>query len=155
VPSDEEIVHEFNTGWIEFNIRQVGLLHQLYGLAVDPPVVGGNGGSADKPHSKPPYDMEAMDFFDQCREEVHDVVYRDKSCKHLAELRLIARRKLGYDSPIIALANVSCHGCGSQLVVAEDASTAVSCTNKDCDIDYPTTVWLDLLQQKVDNEKSN
>jgi len=41
-----------------------------------------------------------------------------------------------------------CHQCAGPLIVARDASSAVTCA-ENCGVSYPTSTWLDLLAQKV------
>lgn len=64
-----------------------------------------------------------------------------------------ARAALCYDAPIVGLQDVTCPECGGELRVAEDASTDVWCSNREC-LDeegrgrsWPRRNWVFLLEQ--------
>lgn len=144
--STEDAFTQFTNRWWYSGRIQPPMIDQLYDIAVNP-VVGKRERSSAKAATKPPYDINAMDFHYECVGaceywsrnpcELSEDVLR----KHWKQARVI----LGYDSAMMTLNSVSCHVCGSQLIVAEDASTSVSCVN--CDVDYPVDSWIELLEQ--------
>lgn len=143
-----ELLNEFTYGWLEEGRWQLGLLAQLQRDLSAIKSSKGDGPSGSKPKSKPPLDLADMDFYYECCREVNQAsLYEDASLGKLERLRSRARVILGYDVGVMQLPSVSCPQCGGPLEVARDASSAVVCVER-CGIEYPTSSWLELLQQK-------
>lgn len=146
--SRTELLNEFCYGWLEDGRWQLGLLEQLQRDLSAIKSSKGDGPSGSKPKSKPPLNLADMDFYYECCDEVQRVS-SDEDCPlgKLDRLRSRARVMLGYDVGVMQLPSVSCPQCGGALEVARDASSAVVCVER-CGIEYPTSSWLELLQQK-------
>lgn len=146
--SRTELLNEFTYGWLECGRWQRGILEQLRQDLSVLKSSNGDGPSGGKPKSKPPLDLSDMDFYHECVAECESVSQQDDaSVGRLSRLRNRARRILGYDVGTMKLPSVSCHQCGGPLEVARDASSAVVCVER-CGVEYPTSSWLELLQQQ-------
>lgn len=145
--STEDILNEFKRGWLEYGRMHSPLLEQLASEYTIQKSQGGESRSSDKPATRPPMNIGAMQFYWDCSAEV-TLVENGKSDQTLRSFRLTARHILGYDAPRMHLAETSCHVCHSTLEVAEDASTNVVCTNPECHVEYAMDSWVDLLNAK-------
>lgn len=59
------------------------------------------------------------------------------------------RDYLGY-ARMVKLTSTSCHVCGGQLIVAEDASTDVMCIAEGCGNVYRQADWIEILYSQCD-----
>jgi len=148
-PSREELLNEFDHGWFEYSRWQTAMLTQLQNNLSAIRSGSGDSGGGGKPKSKPPMDLSAMDLFYECAAECRRVREdSDAPLGKLAELRGRVRLSLGYEVGMMRLdGSMVCHQCSGPLIVARDASSAVTCA-ENCGVSYPASTWLDLLAQK-------
>lgn len=148
MPSRAELLREFLTGWRELGRPQAGILEQLIDAYSEGlKSFGGDGRSATVITPRAPLDFYIMELHDDCEKEVNACLGDDThTLDELLGLRLKARQVLGYDARIMTL-SVVCPTCEGALIVARDASSAVTCA-KGCGVEYPTSTWLQLLEQK-------
>lgn len=146
-----ELLNEFDHGWFECGQWQhPGMLSQLQrNLSAIKSGGGDGGGGGSKPKSKPPMDLSAMDLFYECAAECRRVRdSEDVPLGKLTELRAAARLNLGYEVGMMKLdGSMVCHQCSGPLIVARDASSAVTCA-ENCGVSYPMDTWVELLAQK-------
>lgn len=147
--SRTELLNEFDHGWFEYDRWQVGILAQLQRNLSAIKSGGGDSGGGGKPKSKPPCNLSDMDLFYDCAAECRRVTEdHEVALSKLMELRQRCRLVLGYEVGTMRLdGSMVCHVCGGPLIVARDASSAVTCA-EDCGVSYPVNTWLDLLAQK-------
>lgn len=107
----------------------------------DEPSAGG------KPKSKPPLDITAMELYDRATQIIGclSINNEDEFRKIYREIRQF----LGYEPRMVELTKV-CGLCTSKLIVAEDASTDVFCTNPECEVVYRQEDWIALLYVESD-----
>lgn len=143
-----KMLGDFYTGWFEEGIYQQSLALQLYHAIREPKSRDPNEPSSGaKPKSRPPLDVVALDLYDACRTEMLFHATYDSCSSVSCELESLyhqVRRYLGYEARMITLTKV-CGACGNSLIVAEDASSDVYCTNRDCDVVYRQQDWIALL----------
>lgn len=160
-----DLLEEFTQGWnerIEFKVCvngqyemrvesrwQLGLLTQLEQVSWHIRAVGTEGGSPNKAGSRPPCNLESMYLYHQCVTTVDKVEATGEPVKRLRKLRRQARLMLGYDAPLMVIADTVCGVCGGALTVARDASTSVRCIGTEdeepCGNEYPQHTWISLL----------
>lgn len=154
--SDErvQLLAEFTEGWTELRRRQLPLLVQVRAMLTALKSPSGEPGSGGKPKTKPPCNLNVLDLYYECLAEVN-IVRQDSEhdLSTLQGLRNRCRNLLGYDAPMMNLPSVVCHTCGGPLIVAADASSAVTCAER-CGTEYPTSTWIDLLAAKQEDEES-
>lgn len=146
----------FTHSWVECYRAQPPMLGQLYDFATSamksrPNEPGGGG----KPKSCPPFDMGVLDLHARCTAVVgealaHTYTEVEYDGTELNRLYHEARILLGYEAPVMLLPSVVCHACGGPLIVASDASSAVTCAER-CGVEYPTHTWLDLLTTRMES----
>lgn len=143
-----KILGDMSSGWFDADGSYYeSLLSQLRKRIYErPPRSPGEPGSGAKPKSSPPLDVVALDIYDASVIEVAIHATGDDahaSCQ-LVSLYRQTRRYLGYEPRMVELTKV-CGACGNKLIVAEDASSHVYCTNDDCDVIYRQEDWIALL----------
>lgn len=126
------------------------LLNELsYRIDHPRPPKRGEPSAHSKPKSKPPLDVNALDLYDRAGTIVCAYVIGESSDDALRSIYREVRQFLGYEPRMVELTKV-CGACSNKLIVAEDASTDVFCTNPECDVVYRQEDWIALLYVEAD-----